>query len=136
MFASLFAFSSLSLFLATTVIKAGDDGWHLDYIYQLVQEELDPVVSPNAQGSHMHKVVGGSRFGAAYNYANYAAAKCSSLAIQADKSNYWYPCEWLCICSKRLLTDQTSLVLDGQRKRQHVVHFHPGFHPFLLLPLT
>lgn len=70
---------------------AGDDGWHLDFVYQLVNEELDPVVSPNAEGSHMHKVIGGSQFGASYNYAEYSAANCSSLRIQADKSNYWMP---------------------------------------------
>jgi hypothetical protein len=70
---------------------ATDDGWHLDFIYTLVTEELDPVVSPNAEGSHMHKVIGGSRFGASYNYAEYSAANCSSLRLQADKSNYWMP---------------------------------------------
>jgi hypothetical protein len=74
-----------------SVTLAGDDGWHLDYTYTLVNEELDPVVSPNAEGSHMHKVIGGSRFGASYNYAEYSAANCSSLRVQADKSNYWMP---------------------------------------------
>lgn len=83
----------LSLFLfAAALVGAADDGWHLDFTYVLTNENLDPIVSPNAQGSHMHKVMGGSRFGASYNYADYNAAKCSSLRVQADKSNYWMPC--------------------------------------------
>lgn len=64
---------------------------HLDDAWVLVNEQFDPVVSPNAQSSHMHKVIGSSRFGASYNYDNYNGAKCSSLAVQADKSNYWMP---------------------------------------------
>ncbi|KAK4686420.1 hypothetical protein P7C73_g3711, partial [Tremellales sp. Uapishka_1] len=81
---------TLLTFLAT-LVSAQDDAWHLDYVYTLVNEELDPVVSPNGQGSHMHKVIGGANFGASYNYDTYNAATCSSLRVQADKSNYWMP---------------------------------------------
>lgn len=72
-------------------VIAQDDAWHLDDVYTLANEELDPVVSPNLQSSHMHKIIGGSRMAAYYNFDDYAAAKCSSLRIQADKSNYWMP---------------------------------------------
>lgn len=68
-------------------------GMHLDDAYIIVNEELDPVVSPNVQASHMHKVIGGSRFGASYNYDDYSGAKCTSLAMQRDYSNYWMPSE-------------------------------------------
>jgi hypothetical protein len=81
------------VFFVSTLVIAGDDGWHLDFTYTLVNEELDPIVSPNAQSTHMHKVIGGSRFGASYSFADYAAASCSSLRVQADKSNYWMPSE-------------------------------------------
>lgn len=80
----------LALVTSASVI-AQDDAWHLDYVYTLANEELDPIVSPNAQSSHMHKIIGGSRMAAYYNYNDYAAAKCSSLRVQADKSNYWMP---------------------------------------------
>lgn len=73
------------------VSQAQDDGWHLDYTYTLVNEELDPIISPNQQSSHMHKIIGGSRMAAYYNFDDYSAADCSSLRIQADKSNYWMP---------------------------------------------
>lgn len=69
-------------------------GMHLDDIWVLVNEELDPVVSPNMQSSHMHKVIGGSRFGASYNYDDYSSAQCTSLAMQKDHSNYWMPSEF------------------------------------------
>ncbi|ODN82718.1 hypothetical protein L202_01005 [Cryptococcus amylolentus CBS 6039] len=76
---------------AAVFATAGDSAWHLDYVNTLVNEALDPVVSPNAQASHMHKIIGGSRMAAYYNYDDYAGAKCSSLRVQADKSNYWMP---------------------------------------------
>jgi hypothetical protein len=72
---------------------AEDDGWHLDNIYTLANEELDPIVWPNQQATHNHKIIGGSRFSAAYNYDGYVGANCSSLAVQADRSNYWMPGE-------------------------------------------
>jgi len=76
-----------------SVVSAQDDGWHLDTIYELINERLDPIVSPNGVAGHMHKVIGGSRFGAAYNYDDYSSAHCSSVKVQADKSNYWMPGE-------------------------------------------
>jgi hypothetical protein len=71
----------------------GTDGWHLDYTYTLANEQLDPIVNPNKQSSHLHKIIGGSAFSAAYNFDTYSKAKCSSLRVQADKSNYWMPGE-------------------------------------------
>ncbi|WWC65393.1 uncharacterized protein I303_108011 [Kwoniella dejecticola CBS 10117] len=85
-------FISLLALLATAVfVSAQDDAWHLDYIYVLANEELDPIVSPNQQSSHMHKIIGGSRMAAFYNSDYYTGASCSSLRQQADKSNYWMP---------------------------------------------
>lgn len=74
----------------------------------LVREALDPVVNPNAQSMHMHRILvshalrlwqikpecralrqGGSNFAAAYNFDDLNASPCSSVELQADKSNYW-----------------------------------------------
>ena len=57
----------------------------------LVNERLDPVVSPNALASHMHTVIGGSNFGAPCNYADAIKSSCTSFPISIDKSNYWMP---------------------------------------------
>jgi hypothetical protein len=85
---------TLLAFFTSSLVLAGDDAWHLDYLYTLVNEELDPVVNPNGRGSHMHKILGGSAFSAAYDGATYEAATCSSARCQADKSNYWMPCKF------------------------------------------
>ncbi|WVQ70514.1 hypothetical protein IAR50_000033 [Cryptococcus sp. DSM 104548] len=92
MFANLLhLLGALSATALLPLAAAGDSAWHLDYVNTLANEALDPIVSPNAQASHMHKIIGGSRMAAYYNYDDYAAAKCSSLRVQADKSNYWMP---------------------------------------------
>jgi hypothetical protein len=41
---------------------AGQDAWHMDVLGTLVREQLDPIVSPNKQSSHMHRIAGQSFF--------------------------------------------------------------------------
>lgn len=65
--------------------------WHMDMLTTLVNERLDPVVSPNVLGSHMHKVFGGSAFAANYNYDDQMKSSCTSTSLSIDKSNYWSP---------------------------------------------
>lgn len=104
-------FSFIVLFTLFSIPKTlgQDDGWHLDTTYLLVNERLDPIINPNGVSAHMHKVIGGSMFGANYNYDDYSNAKCSSLALQADKSNYWMPCEFLFFPYARWLTWGSTL---------------------------
>lgn len=54
--------SLLSASLLATVANAGVDAWHMDYVYNLANEMLDPIVNPNGQSSHMHKIVGEELF--------------------------------------------------------------------------
>ena len=65
--------------------------WHMDELSKLTITRLDPVVTPNGVATHMHHVVGGSAFGAAYNYQDQIQSKCTTASITADKSNYWMP---------------------------------------------
>jgi len=65
--------------------------WHMDTLRLLTNSRLDPVVSPNQVAGHMHQIVGGSNFGAAYNYADQIRSSCTSASITVDKSNYWMP---------------------------------------------
>lgn len=82
-----------------------------DYMYTLVREQLDPILTPNLQSSHMHRVFvgrrsfvpwymtltcrsmlqGGSNFGAGYNREELLKSDCTSAGISVDKSNYWEP---------------------------------------------
>jgi hypothetical protein len=71
-------------------VFAQTDAWHVDNIYELAVERLDPVVSPNQISGHIHRIVGGSGFKASYNGKEYEEASCSSASIQADKSNCRY----------------------------------------------
>lgn len=88
---TLLSYGSAALLAFAPVAQAGVDAWHMDYSWTLVRESLDPIVSPNGVASHMHRVIGGSNFGAAYNHETYESSSCSSVAIQADKSAYWMP---------------------------------------------
>lgn len=82
---------SFTIFLIITFtahVLAGN--WNTG-VRPLVTERLDPIVSPNGLASHMHAVIGGSSFGASYNYADAIKSSCTSIPISVDKSNYWLP---------------------------------------------
>lgn len=83
--------SWLAACLLARLAHAQSGAWHVDETYNIAFERIDPVVDPNAISGHLHRVIGGSRFGASYNFEDYSNAACSSIQIQADKSNYWMP---------------------------------------------
>ncbi|KAJ9122999.1 hypothetical protein QFC24_004038 [Naganishia onofrii] len=55
------------------------DAWHMDFIPTLAREAIDPIIN------------GGSNFKAGYNFADLNASPCTTVELQADKSNYWMP---------------------------------------------
>ncbi|KAJ7073580.1 hypothetical protein C8F01DRAFT_1271222, partial [Mycena amicta] len=58
----------------------------------LVQERLDPIVSPGGNPSnHVHTISGGSNFNPNYTFANLRASSCTNCLVAQDLSNYWYP---------------------------------------------
>ncbi|KAJ7240636.1 hypothetical protein B0H12DRAFT_51867 [Mycena haematopus] len=58
----------------------------------LVQERLDPIISPGANPSqHVHTIHGASNFGPTYNYNTLRASKCTNCEVEQDLSNYWFP---------------------------------------------
>jgi len=52
------SFALLSIALSFLITCHAFDAWHLDNIYTLAMEQLDPVVSPNKQAGHMHRIIG------------------------------------------------------------------------------
>lgn len=56
---------SATVFAAALVAPAlgAPDAWHMDNIQVLSTQQLDPVLFPNAQAAHMHKIFGGYRPG-------------------------------------------------------------------------
>ncbi|KIK58110.1 hypothetical protein GYMLUDRAFT_246478 [Collybiopsis luxurians FD-317 M1] len=57
----------------------------------LVSERLDPIINPGTVSGHVHSVVGGSNFGMTLSTASLRNSECTSMPIQEDHSNYWYP---------------------------------------------
>ncbi|WVR04067.1 hypothetical protein IAU60_001066 [Kwoniella sp. DSM 27419] len=88
---ALLAIATLCNQVQATASDPGGASWHLDNLYHLATERLDPVVSPNAVASHLHRIVGSSNFGANYNYDQYSKSGCTTAAVQVDNSNYWMP---------------------------------------------
>jgi hypothetical protein len=76
--------------LLFTIAFVNAANWNTN-VRPLVTERLDPIISPNGVASHMHSILGGSAFGAAYNQPDLMKSSCSSFPISADKSNYWHP---------------------------------------------
>ncbi|KAK7055313.1 WSC domain protein [Favolaschia claudopus] len=58
----------------------------------LVQERIDPIISPGGVPSqHVHTVHGGSNFGPNYTFALLRASSCTNCEVAQDLSNYWFP---------------------------------------------
>ncbi|KAJ7584978.1 hypothetical protein C8J56DRAFT_788645 [Mycena floridula] len=57
----------------------------------LTTQRLDPVVSPGTVSTHVHSVLGGSNFGLYISTAVLRQSTCTSIPLNEDKSNYWFP---------------------------------------------
>jgi hypothetical protein len=58
---------------------------------QLTQGRMDPIVSPGVASSHVHTIMGGSRFGLSSTGETLSQSLCSNAIIKGDNSNYWFP---------------------------------------------
>ncbi|KAG8858248.1 hypothetical protein FRB96_005378 [Tulasnella sp. 330] len=57
----------------------------------IVQEFIDPILSPGAVSQHLHSVHGGSNFGMNETYDIARESACTSCQVSQDLSNYWIP---------------------------------------------
>ncbi|KAG8924241.1 hypothetical protein FRC01_011740 [Tulasnella sp. 417] len=57
----------------------------------LVQERIDPIISPGQTSQHLHSIHGGSNFSKDMTYNTARQSSCTSCAIAQDLSNYWTP---------------------------------------------
>ncbi|KAL7421085.1 hypothetical protein Q5752_003969 [Cryptotrichosporon argae] len=68
------------------------DHWILNWATPIAVGRIDPIISPGSVSAHVHNIVGASNFNMnASDYARTQEAKCSSIIVGADKSNYWAP---------------------------------------------
>ncbi|KAI0754006.1 WSC-domain-containing protein [Daedaleopsis nitida] len=84
-------FSKLLSVAALAAVVAADNYWIFGGSRPIVTTRLDPVVSPNSLGSHVHSVVGASRFKDVYDPDDLMQSNCTTIPVQTDKSNYWAP---------------------------------------------
>jgi hypothetical protein len=82
---------SLFLLSAPSFTRAQKTRIVLHTLDSLVNARIDPIVAPGKVSGHTHHVVGGSAFSPTYNPDALRKSKCTNLAVQADKSNYWQP---------------------------------------------
>ncbi|KAI0760779.1 WSC-domain-containing protein [Fomes fomentarius] len=80
----------LSLVSLAAVVTA-DEYWIFGGSRPIVTTRLDPLVNPDEIGSHVHSVVGASRFKDVYDPDDLMKSNCTTIPIQLDKSNYWAP---------------------------------------------
>ncbi|CAA7262493.1 unnamed protein product [Cyclocybe aegerita] len=58
----------------------------------LVQERIDPIVSPGTSPSnHVHTVHGANLFGSDSTFDTLRASSCTNCLVSQDLSNYWFP---------------------------------------------
>ena len=82
--------------------------WIFGGLAPIVTTRLDPIISPGVVrgrilsyafysdgslskqvSSHVHSIVGGSRFKSVYQSDDLLKSNCSTVPVQPDRSNYW-----------------------------------------------
>ncbi|KAG8881684.1 hypothetical protein FRB97_009233 [Tulasnella sp. 331] len=80
-----------ALLLALTTAGAANAWFRVACTLPIVQERIDPILSPGAISQHLHNIHGGSNFSMNETYATAAASACTSCEVAQDLSNYWTP---------------------------------------------
>ncbi|RPD60379.1 WSC-domain-containing protein [Lentinus tigrinus ALCF2SS1-7] len=83
-------FSKL-LSLAALAAVANAEHWIFGGSRPIATTRLDSIVSPGGIGTHVHSIVGASRFKNTYDADDLMQSKCTTIPVQPDKSNYWAP---------------------------------------------
>ena len=102
-------FSKFLLLFASVAAAQGVEYWTFGGTRPIINERLDSIVNPGGVrtppflilrvltrvfvseqlGTHVHSVVGGSRFKNTYDFDDLSKSECSTIPVQPDKSNYW-----------------------------------------------
>ncbi|KAI0754011.1 hypothetical protein C8Q80DRAFT_1093669 [Daedaleopsis nitida] len=77
--------------LAALAAVANAEHWIFGGSRPIVTTRLDSIVNPDAIGTHVHSIVGASRFKNVYDADDLKKSKCTTIPVQPDKSNYWAP---------------------------------------------
>jgi hypothetical protein len=84
------SFASLAVVLASL---SGANAWfRVACTGPLVQERIDPIISPGVNPSnHVHTVHGANGFAPNSTYDSLRKSSCTSCLVKQDLSNYWFP---------------------------------------------
>ena len=102
-------FSKLLLLVTSVASAQGVEHSTSSGTRPIINERLDSIVNPGGVrispflalrvltgifvfeqlGTHVHSVVGGSRFKNTYDFDDLSKSECSTIPVQPDKSNYW-----------------------------------------------
>ncbi|KAF8158279.1 hypothetical protein B0H34DRAFT_846084 [Crassisporium funariophilum] len=87
------AFPLVSLLFQLAIYGGTANAWfRVACTGPLVQERVDPIISPGSYPSnHVHTIHGGSNFAPNSTFDTLRASKCTSCLVPQDMSNYWFP---------------------------------------------
>ncbi|KAJ7629679.1 hypothetical protein DFH06DRAFT_1102218 [Mycena polygramma] len=84
--------SFVALVALLTSVRVANAWFRVACTDPLVQERIDPIISPGAVPSqHVHTIHGASNFGPNSTYDSLRASDCTSCEVIQDHSNYWFP---------------------------------------------
>ncbi|KAM5541687.1 hypothetical protein V8D89_004668 [Ganoderma adspersum] len=79
------------LSVAALVAAANAEHWIFGGSRPIITTRLDSIVNSGGIGTHVHSIVGASRFKNVYDADDLTQSKCTTIPVQPDKSNYWAP---------------------------------------------
>ncbi|KAF8811252.1 hypothetical protein BYT27DRAFT_7184648 [Phlegmacium glaucopus] len=87
------SWSNFQIFLYIIILSQPSDAWfRVACTEPLVQERLDPIISPGISPSnHVHTVHGASGFASNSTYDTLRISSCTNCEVAQDLSNYWFP---------------------------------------------
>ncbi|KAG8872095.1 hypothetical protein FRB97_008023 [Tulasnella sp. 331] len=87
----MFTSSLSSLVVAATTFGAANAFFKVACTLPIVQEFVDPILSPGVASQHLHSVHGGNNFSMNQTYTTLRESSCTSCEVTNDLSNYWVP---------------------------------------------
>jgi hypothetical protein len=109
--------------------------FHIEGVAEIVDERVDPIISPGADFSaHSHAVLGNSMFNTNLTYEQTQEANCTSISIAADHSSYWVPSIYVGVLGKDV-AGFTDTLFDGKKAYNgtHFQRINPGYRFYYLM---
>ncbi|KAF2649300.1 hypothetical protein K491DRAFT_208702 [Lophiostoma macrostomum CBS 122681] len=82
---------TLFLSLIVSLVSPASGFFVLQCYSRLVDERVDPILSPGVASGHVHVISGGNGFNATMDYKKARTSTCSTCNFKQDLSNYWTP---------------------------------------------